>query len=128
YAGALRGAPLPVVRGRHTDLLLPANAEIVIEGVIHPDAVVPEGPFGEFSGYYGKPEGECPLVEVTALHHRTRPILTNALMADYPSGEHGVFYSVGRSAKIWDDFDKLGVAGITGVYCHPAAAVFGMTI
>jgi 4-hydroxy-3-polyprenylbenzoate decarboxylase len=129
FAGGIKGEPIPVVRGMKTDLLLPANAELVIEGIIRPNSVKAEGPFGEFPGYYGRPEAGCPLVEVTAVHHRNDPILTNALMADYPSCEQSGFFSVIRSAKIWDDLDKLGIPGIQGVYAHPAAAGgFGMTV
>ena len=129
FAGGIKGEPIPVVKGTTTDLLLPANAELVIEGIIRPNSVRAEGPFGEFPGYYGRPEAGCPLVEVTAVHHRARPILTNALMADYPSCEQSGFFSVIRSAKIWDDLDKLGIPGICGVYSHPAAAGgFGMTV
>jgi UbiD family decarboxylase len=129
FAGGIKGQPIPVVRGSTTDLLIPANAELVIEGVIRPNSVKPEGPFGEFPGYYGRPEAGCPLVEVTAVHHRSDPILTNALMADYPSCEQSGFFSVIRSAKIWDDLDKLGIPGVRGVYAHPAAAGgFGMTV
>ncbi len=129
FAGGIKGEPIPVVRGTTTSLLLPANAELVIEGIIRPNAVRMEGPFGEFPGYYGRPEAGCPLVEVTAVHHRTRPVLTNALMADYPSCEQSGFFSIIRSAKIWDDLDKLGIPGIAGVYAHPAAAGgFGMTV
>ena len=129
YAGGIKGQPIPVVRGKTTDLLLPANAELVIEGVIKPNSVKAEGPFGEFPGYYGRPEAGCPLVDVTAVHYRSQPILTNALMADYPSCEQSGFFSVIRSAKIWDDLDKLGIPGIHGVYSHPAAAGgFGMTV
>ena len=129
YAGGIKGEPIPVVRGKTTDLLIPANAELVIEGVIRPNSVKAEGPFGEFPGYYGRPEAGCPLVDITAVHYRSRPILTNALMADYPSCEQSGFFSVIRSAKIWDDLDKLGVPGIQGVYSHPAAAGgFGMTV
>ncbi len=128
YAGGIKGQPIPVVRGTTTDLLLPANAELVIEGIIRPNSVKREGPFGEFPGYYGRPEAGCPLVKVTALHYRSKPIITNALMADYPSNEQSGFFSIIRSARIWDDFDKLGIPGIQGVYCHPAAAGgFGMT-
>jgi len=129
YAGGIKGEPIPVVRGQTTDLLIPANAELVIEGVIRPNSVKAEGPFGEFPGYYGRPEAGCPLVDITALHYRSQPILTNALMADYPSCEQSGFFSVIRSAKIWDDLDKLGIPGIQGVYSHPAAAGgFGMTV
>ena len=129
YAGGIKGEPIEVVRGKKSDLLIPANAELVIEGEIGLNSVKAEGPFGEFPGYYGRPEAGCPLVDVTAVHYRTRPILTNALMADYPSCEQSGFFSVIRSAKIWDDLDKLGVPGIAGVYSHPAAAGgFGMTV
>jgi UbiD family decarboxylase len=129
YAGGVKGQPIPVVRGTTTDLLIPANAEFVIEGVIRPNSVKTEGPFGEFPGYYGRPEAGCPLVDVTSVHYRNKPILTNALMADYPSNEQSGFFSIIRSARIWDDFDKLGIPGIQGVYCHPAGAGgFGMTV
>src|SRR5262249_13079216 len=129
FAGGIKGQPIPVVRGKTTDLLLPANAELVVEGVIQPNAVKAEGPFGEFPGYYGRPEAGCPLLNVTAVHYRSRPILTNALMADYPSCEQSGFFSVIRSAKIWDDLDRLGFPGVQGVYSHPAAAGgFGMTV
>jgi 4-hydroxy-3-polyprenylbenzoate decarboxylase len=128
YAGGVKGEPIPVVKGKATNLLLPANAEFVIEGVIPPNSVRKEGPFGEFPGYYGRPEAGCPLVQVKAVHYRSHPILTNALMADYPSNEQSGFFAIIRSAKIWDDLDKLGVPGIQGVYAHPAAAGgFGMT-
>lgn len=129
FLGGIKGEPIPVIKGKTTDLLLPANAEFVVEGIIKPNSVRSEGPFGEFPGYYGRPEAGCPLVEVTAVHYRNDPILTNALMADYPSNEQSGFFSIIRSARIWDDLDKLGVPGIQGVYAHPAGAGgFGMTI
>jgi 4-hydroxy-3-polyprenylbenzoate decarboxylase len=129
YAGGVKREPIAVVRGTTTDLLIPATAELVVEGIIPPNSTKAEGPFGEFTGYYGKPEAAAPLVQITAIHHRTHPILTNALMADYPSCEQGGFFAILRSARIWDDLEKLGVPGIQGVYSHPAAAAgFGVTI
>jgi UbiD family decarboxylase len=129
FLGGVKGEPIPLVKGKTTELLLPANAEFVIEGIIKPNSVKSEGPFGEFPGYYGRPEAGCPLVEITAIHYRNNPILTNALMADYPSCEQSGFFSIIRSARIWDDLDKLGIPGIQGVYAHPAAAGgFGMTV
>lgn len=129
YAGGLLGAPVELVPGTATDLLFPARAEIVMEGVINPGAVRLEGPFGEFQGYYGRPEDMAPLVEVKALHFRNRPIHTNALMADYPACEQNLFFSIIRSARIWDDLDQVGIPGIKGVYSHPAAAGgFGVVV
>ena len=129
YIGGLKGQPVPVVRGKTTDLLIPANADLVIEGVIRRGAMKAEGPFGEFTGYYGRPEGDAPLMDVTAVHFRNNPILTNALMADYPSCEQSGFFAIIRSAKIWDDLDTLGVPGIKGIYAHPAVSGgLGMTV
>ena len=129
FAGGIKGEPIPVVRAQTSDLLLPANAELVVEGVIRPNSVKTEGPFGEFPGYYGRPEAGCPLVDITRVHYRTHPVLTNAIMADYPSCEQSGFFAVIRSARIWDDLDKLGIPGVQGVYAHPAGAGgFGMTV
>jgi 4-hydroxy-3-polyprenylbenzoate decarboxylase len=127
--GGLTGEALELVPGTTTSLQFPARAEIVLEGVVRPHATRPEGPFGEFTGYYGRQEAQCPLVEVTALHYRDQPILTNALMADYPSCELALFYSLTRSARLWDDLDKYGIPGIRGVWSVPAAASgFGMVV
>ena len=129
FAGGIKGEAIPVVRAQTSDLLLPANAELVVEGVIHPNSVKTEGPFGEFPGYYGRPEAGCPLVDITRVHYRSNPVLTNAIMADYPSCEQSGFFAVIRSARIWDDLDKLGIPGVQGVYAHPAGAGgFGMTV
>ena len=52
-AGALQGRPLPVVKCLTSDIRVPAEAEIVIEGRFLPGVREPEGPFGEFPQYYG---------------------------------------------------------------------------
>lgn len=129
YAGGMRGSPIEVVDGPETGLPIPANAEIVVEGYLHPNDQASEGPFGEFTGYYGRPEGEAPVFTIEAVHYRDDPILTSALMADYPGNDINLAYSVGRSAGVWNDLDKLGIPGIEGIYCHPAAAGgFAMTV
>jgi 4-hydroxy-3-polyprenylbenzoate decarboxylase len=128
-AGGLKREPVRVIKGEVTDLLIPADAEIVVEGVSYPDRFKEEGPFGEFQGYYGRPEGLTPYIEVKCIHYRNNPILTAALMADHPSCEQNLFFSIARSARIWDDLDVLGIPGIKGVYSVPAAAGgFGMIV
>lgn len=72
-AGALRGGPVQTVKCETVDVEVPAQAEIVLEGRILPHLREPEGPFGEFSGYYG-PAGDRPVIEFTGLTHRNRPI------------------------------------------------------
>lgn len=126
FAGGIRGEPVEVTRGGVTGLPIPAQAEIVIEGYAYPGASRPEGPFGEFTGYYGRPEAETPVIDVKAVRHRHNPILTCALMAEHPAKEGGLMMAVCRSAKIWDDLDKLGIPGIRGVYSYPSAAGFGV--
>jgi 4-hydroxy-3-polyprenylbenzoate decarboxylase len=72
-AGGLNGAPIELVRARTQDLLVPANAEIIIEGEVVPGEIGTEGPFGEFAGYMG-PVGPRPVARITAITHRIKPI------------------------------------------------------
>lgn len=121
-AGGLLGEPVRLTDGVLGELPIPANAEIVIEGYLHPDDRELEGPLGEFTGYYGNARAPQPVIDVKAVHMRRNPILTASLMARYPACEIGAYYAVMRSARIWDSLDLLGVPGIKGVYAHPAAA------
>jgi 4-hydroxy-3-polyprenylbenzoate decarboxylase len=127
--GGILGAPMELTEGVATSLPIPARAEIVIEGIVTEGDVEMEGPLGEFTGYYGRPESPQPVIEVKALHMRRSPIMTAALMANYPACEIGAYYAIMRSAAIWEDIERFGISGITGVYCHPAAASsWGMTV
>ena len=128
YAGGLVNEPIEVFHSDLTGLDLPASAEIIVEGFMNPGNEGLEGPFGEFTGYYGRPEANTPIIDVKRVRFRKDPILTCALMADYPANELGLLYAITRSATVWTDLDKLGVPGIKGVYCFPAGAGgFGIT-
>lgn len=72
-AGGLAGRALPFVQGVSQDLQVPAESEIVLEGKMLASETVREGPFGEFVGFLS-PEGDAPVVEITAVTHRDRPI------------------------------------------------------
>jgi 2,5-furandicarboxylate decarboxylase 1 len=72
-AGGLRGSPLPVAKCVTQDLWIPADTEIVLEGVMRHKGSVREGPFAEFVGYLS-PEGDAPVFDVTAFAHRTDPL------------------------------------------------------
>src|SRR5436190_3030331 len=67
--GALLGEPLELVKCETSDVLVPAHAEIVLEGEILPAARTPEGPFGEFTGY-SLGERQREIVRYTAMTHR----------------------------------------------------------
>lgn len=68
-AGALQGRPLPVVKCVASDIRVPAEAEIVIEGRFLPHVREPEGPFGEFPQYYGE-RAPREVMEIVAVTHR----------------------------------------------------------
>jgi len=72
-AGYLRGSPVPMVNCLTQPLEVPAEAEIVIEGVVDPNEHLPEGPFGDHTGYY-TPVEPFPVFHVTAVTHRQNPI------------------------------------------------------
>ncbi|MBI4527007.1 MAG: UbiD family decarboxylase [Deltaproteobacteria bacterium] len=76
YAGGLREAPVELVRCKSQDLMVPADAEVVIEGELLADRIAHEGPFGEYPGYRSGTMGEGVLVQVTAITHRNNPIIT----------------------------------------------------
>ena len=82
-AGGLRGEPIDVVRGPYTGFPIPADCEIAIEGETAPGQVRPEGPFGEWMGYYSDDTQARPYVEVKthALSQRSDPHLRAATQA-----------------------------------------------
>jgi len=128
YYGGIAGTPIEVFTSDLTGLPLPAGAEIILEGFLYPDETFAEGPFGEFTGYYGRPSGATPYMRVERVRFRSNPTLTCALMADGPANEAGLFWAALRSAAIWADLEKMGVPGIKGVWSIPEAAGWGMTV
>ena len=79
FAGLLRGSKTELVRCRHVDLQVPASAEIVLEGHIHPGEQALEGPFGEYTGYFGGDQGPKHVTKVTCITHRNDPIFRGTL-------------------------------------------------
>jgi 4-hydroxy-3-polyprenylbenzoate decarboxylase len=71
-AGALRGARTRLAPAKTVPLLVPADAEIVLEGWVAPGEVAPEGPYGDHTGYYNAVE-QYPVMRITALTHREAP-------------------------------------------------------
>ncbi|ABI57871.1 4-hydroxy-3-polyprenylbenzoate decarboxylase [Alkalilimnicola ehrlichii MLHE-1] len=73
FAGLLRGSKTELVKCLGPDLQVPASAEIVLEGHIHPDDTAPEGPFGDHTGYYNEVD-HFPVFTVDRITHRRDPI------------------------------------------------------
>jgi 4-hydroxy-3-polyprenylbenzoate decarboxylase len=83
-AGFFRGEPIELVKGVTVDLDVPANAEIVLEGVIEKDELGIEGPFGDHTGYYSPPE-PFPVFRVTAMTMRRDAIYPSIVVGRPPA-------------------------------------------
>ncbi len=73
FAGLLRGSKTELVKCLGNDLQVPASAEIVLEGVIHPGEMAPEGPYGDHTGYYNE-VAEFPVFTIERITMRRNPI------------------------------------------------------
>ena len=73
FAGLLRGKKTELIKSLGNDLQVPASAEIVLEGVIHPGETAPEGPFGDHTGYYNEVD-EFPVFTIERMTMREKPI------------------------------------------------------
>jgi UbiD family decarboxylase len=123
-AGARIGRAIDVVQAPETGLPIPADAEIAFEGVMHPPEVEarPEGPFGEWPGYYASGTRPEPVLKVAAVHHRNNPIMVG--MPPAKPTLPGTYYgtagtSLMRAASLWDDLEAAGVPGVAGVWKLP---------
>ena len=116
-AGALAGGPINVVSARTVDLVVPAEAEIVIEGMISTAALEPEAPFGESHGYVNMQEYNA-FMEVTAITRRRHPILTSFISQVTPS-ESSVIRRVAMEPIYLHHLRSvLGVQSVTRVAMH----------
>ncbi len=107
-AGGLREEPVEVVKCETVDLYVPATAEIVIEGEIPPKERVPEGPFGEFTGYRTDARTNRPVYKVKAITHRNNPILTVSCMGVPVDDDHAL-HSMSGGAEILDELREKGI-------------------
>ncbi len=73
FAGLLRGGKTELVQCIGSDLQVPASAEIILEGHIHPGDMAPEGPFGDHTGYYNEVD-HFPVFTIERITHRRDPI------------------------------------------------------
>ena len=108
-----------MIAGPKTGLPLPAHAEIILEGeLLSPEQeTLPEGPFGEFTGYYAADKRPCPVMRVDAIHHRNDPILLGSPPMKPPRFHFGLPF---RAAGIWSNLEMAGVTDVVGVWQHVA--------
>ena len=122
YLGAMFGEPVPVVSGKMTGLPIPADSEFAIEGFCLPNQSRNEGPFGEFTGYYGSGEEQEPLLEVKAVYFRNDPINLGS-PPGRPPHDYSYMYSLIRSVMVKESLVRDGVQDVRGVWFHEVAGV-----
>jgi UbiD family decarboxylase len=116
-AGGLVGAPINVVKAKTVDLLVPAEAEIVIEGFIHTDELEPEAPFGESHGHVNLQEYNA-FMEITAITRRRDAILTSIISQVTPS-ESSLIKRVALEPMMLAHLtNTLGIRGVKKVSMH----------
>ena len=119
-AGALNGAPVPVVQAETFDALVPANAELVIEGEIRTDMLEPEAPFGEASGYLGPRKMEK-IFDVKAITHRRKPIY-QGIISEFPPSESTVLRKVAFDSIYLNHLkNACNIPSVAKVACHEMA-------
>jgi UbiD family decarboxylase len=114
-AGGLTGEPTELVRCKTIDLLVPARAEIIVEGEIAPGEVDDEGPFGEFAGYMGVVD-KRPVAHVTAITHRQDPIFYG-YTSQMPPSESTTIQSLMNAGVILQMLrDHIGEQSVSDVW------------
>ena len=116
-AGGLVGNPINMVKAKTVDLMVPAEAEIVVEGYIDPEYLEPEAPFGESHGHIAL-EDYNNIMEITAITHRENAVIASIISQVTPS-ESSVIKRVAWE-PVWYNHltEHLGIKGIKRVSMH----------
>ena len=116
-AGGLAGTPIRKAKAATIDLDVPADAEIVIEGLIDTELLEPEAPFGESNGYVALEAFNMPM-RVTAITHRRSPVFT-AIISQVTPSESSVIKKVAYEPLFLAHLrDDLGIRGVRRVVMH----------
>ncbi len=124
FAGALNGSRPRLVPAKTVPLMVPADAEIVLEGWVSPSELAPEGPFGDHTGYYN-PAEPFPVMEVSAVTHRKDPIYLSTYAGrppDEPAIIGGVFNKLALPTI------RAQIPEIHDLWLPPAACSYRMAV
>jgi 2,5-furandicarboxylate decarboxylase 1 len=119
-AGSLRGAPIPVVKALTCDVLVPASAEVVLEGEVLAGERQMEGPMAEFTGHYSGADPKH-VAKITAITHRVRPIFQTMNGGGY---EHVSVGNMITREPLLARFVRHITPRMTAVHLPPYAAGF----
>lgn len=116
-AGAIVGEPINIVRAKTVDLMVPAEAELVIEGMIDTEYLEPEAPFGESHGHIALEDYNM-IMDVTAITMKRSPVIPSIISQVTPS-ESSVIKRVAYEPMFLAHLrDNLGIGGVKRVILH----------
>ncbi|WP_094023635.1 UbiD family decarboxylase [Maliponia aquimaris] len=124
FSGVLRGARAELVPARTVPLLVPANAEIMLEGWVHPDETAPEGPFGDHTGYYNSVES-FPVMRISAITHRQDPLYLSTITGR-PPDEPSVIGEVFNDLAL--PVIRAQIPEVRDLWLPPAACSYRMAV
>lgn len=118
-AGALRGEPVEVIRAETSSLMVPAGAEIIIEGEIIPRVRSIEGPFGEYTGFYSSTMRQAE-IKINAITRRKDPVIFENLYIGKPWTEQDMFLGPITSVTVGKQLKKMApeVVSVNANYAH----------
>jgi 4-hydroxy-3-polyprenylbenzoate decarboxylase len=126
-AGAMSGSPLPVVKAKTVDLVVPAYAEIVIEGKISTTELEPEAPFGETHGFMSQPVNAY-FMDVTAITHRKDPIWCS-ILSQFPPSESTKLRQISFESAFYKHLKyDCNISGIVDVAFHESCSSYYMVV
>src|SRR5579864_6568171 len=118
-AGFLRGKPVEMVKCETSDLEVPANSEIVLEGYVDLGELRREGPFGDHTGFYSLAD-DYPVFHVTCITQRKEPIYVTTIVGPPPMED---FYMGKAIERIFLPLMRLQLPEIRDI-CMPAEGIF----
>src|SRR5881397_916747 len=95
FAGFLRGRGVPMVQAKSVDMMVPANAEIVLEGIVPAGERRMEGPFGDHFGHYSD-AAEFPVFHVQKVTHRRNPVYAGTVVGKPPQEDKFLGIAAGQ--------------------------------
>ncbi|OYX41013.1 MAG: 3-octaprenyl-4-hydroxybenzoate carboxy-lyase [Rhodobacterales bacterium 32-67-9] len=124
FSGVLRGARAELAPATTVPLLVPANAEIILEGWVHPGDTAPEGPFGDHTGYYNSVE-PFPVMRISAITHRRDPLYLTTVTGR-PPDEPSVIGEVFNTLAL--PVIRAQIPEVTDLWLPPAACSYRMAV
>ncbi len=119
FAGFLRGKPVEMVKCETSDIEVPANAEIVLEGYLNLGEMRREGPFGDHTGFYSL-DDEYPVFHVECVTRRKNPVYAATIVGPPPMED---FYMGKAIERIFLPLMRMQLPEVRDI-CMPAEGVF----